>query len=68
MHDDNPLWYDYAEPDEADSAVMLALAVLVGLLLAAATATVWVYWLPDRLYHWLVDETTRRNGPGARRG
>ena len=68
MHDDNPLWYDYAEPDEAPSAVLLVLAVVVGLPLAAAAATIWVYWLPDRLWRWAVDEITRRKGPGARRG
>ncbi|GLS68103.1 hypothetical protein [Methylobacterium tardum] len=38
MHDDNPLWYDYAEPDEPPGKLLLALAGLFSVTASAVTA------------------------------
>ncbi|URD37883.1 hypothetical protein M6G65_05010 [Methylobacterium tardum] len=38
MHDDNPLWYDYAEPDEPHGKLLLALAGLFSVTASAVTA------------------------------
>ena len=50
MQADNPLWYDYAEPDEAPGRSLLVLAGLFGLVVSGVKAAVRAYWLPDRIW------------------
>lgn len=67
MHDDNPLWYDYVEPDEAPSLALLAGANLVNVALNGARATVRVYVLPDRIWCRAADLLARHRMTRARR-
>lgn len=67
MHDDNPLWYDYVEPNEAPSPALLASANLVNVALNAATAIVRVYVLPDRIWCRAADHLARHRMTRARR-
>lgn len=67
MQDDNPLWYDYVEPDEAPSPALLASANLVNVALNAARAIVRVYMLPDRVWCRAADLLARHQMTRARR-
>jgi hypothetical protein len=67
MHDDHPLWYDHAEPDEAPSRTLLALAGLFGAALHATASAVRLYWAPERLWRWTSGALARRQKIGARR-
>lgn len=57
MHDDNPLWYDHAEPDEEPGSFLKALAATFVGLVATASLVRRIYDLPDRLWLALVGTT-----------
>ena len=51
MQDDNPLWYDYAEPDEAHSRTLLVVAGLVSVSMNVVAAAIRICRMPKRLWH-----------------
>ena len=67
MQDDNPLWYDYAEPDEAPSRSFLALAFLFGAAVSSVRGASRVYGLPDLIWCGAVDALARYRATGMRR-
>lgn len=67
MHDDNPLWYDYVEPDEAPSQALLVSANLFNVALDGARAIVRVYVLPDQIWCRAADLLVRHKMIRARR-
>lgn len=67
MHDDNPLWYDYVEADEAPSPALLVSANLVNVALNGARVIVRVYVLPDRVWCRAADLLARHGMIRARR-
>ncbi|MCJ2065473.1 hypothetical protein MKK63_22565 [Methylobacterium sp. J-088] len=60
MQDDNPLWYDYAEPDPAPGRTLLVLAGLVSASMTTTMAVIRMYWMPDRLWQKIVVRFERR--------
>ncbi|RYE91732.1 MAG: hypothetical protein EOO77_47780 [Oxalobacteraceae bacterium] len=50
MQDDNPLWCDYAEPDEAPCRTLLVLAGLVSIAMNIIAATIRVCRMSDQLW------------------
>lgn len=50
MNDDNPLWYDHAEPDEAPGPILLSLAAAFPAMAGAGALVRWIVWLPDRAW------------------
>ncbi|MCJ2097991.1 hypothetical protein [Methylobacterium sp. E-046] len=55
MHDDNALWYDYAELDAAPSWTLAVIAVLFDVAVGGLKTVNRAYWLPDRIWRQLVD-------------
>ena len=51
MQDDNPLWYDYAEPDEAPSRTLLVIAGFVSVSVNIVAAAIRICRMPKRLWH-----------------
>ena len=66
MHDDNPLWYDYAELDEEPSQSALALAFLFSATVGSVRGASRVYWLPDMIWCGAVDALVRYRNTGTR--
>jgi hypothetical protein len=67
MQDDNPLWYDYADPDEPPSRTLLAVAALFGATVSAVKGGIWTYWLPDRIWLRGADTLVRYRAARLRR-
>jgi hypothetical protein len=67
MQHDNPLWYDYAEPDEAPSRTLLIVAALFGATVSAVKGGVWTYWLPDRIWRRGADTLVKNRAARVRR-
>ena len=59
MQADNPLWYDYAEAEEAPSPALLIVAYLVDLSVSGLRAARRAYWLPDRIWCQAADACSR---------
>ncbi len=59
MQDDNPLWYDYAEPDEAPGRTLLIVAALFGATESAVIAGIWTYGLLSRIWRGAADALVR---------
>ena len=67
MQADNPLWYDYAEPDEAPSRSILASAFLFDGAVSSVRGACRVYWLPDLIWCGAVDVLSRYRATRTRR-
>ncbi len=67
MLDDNPLWYDYDEPDEAPSRSLLVLAGLFDVMVAGANVAAQTYWLPDRAWRWVTNALASYRARARRR-
>ena len=50
MQDDNPLWYDYAEPDVAPSRTMSVFANLLSVSSSAVVTILQLHKMPGRLW------------------
>ena len=50
MQADNPLWYDYAEPDVAPGWTLLVVSDLFGVVVSGVKVVGWAYLLPDRTW------------------
>lgn len=50
MQGDNPLWYDYVEPDEPPSRTLLVLAGLFNVILIVTTGTAQLFRAAIRLW------------------
>lgn len=67
MDENDPLWYDYAEPDEAPGLWLHALAGVFWVA-ASSIAMAWdVYRAPDRVWQRSTGWIARRVATGIRR-
>ena len=67
MKDDNPLWYDYAEPDEAPGRTLLIVAALFGATVSVVKGAIWTYGLPGRIWRGAADALVRYRAVRMRR-
>ena len=66
MQDDNPLWYDYAEPDVAPSRTMLVLAGLLSISSSTVVTIVQLYKMPGWLWQKLAFKLGQRQEAGTK--
>ena len=50
MQDDNPLWYDYVETDEAPSRALIVSAHFFNVIIEGTKAIGRAYLLPDKIW------------------
>ncbi|TXM64612.1 hypothetical protein FV226_26260 [Methylobacterium sp. WL12] len=67
MDENDPLWYDYAEPDEAPGLWLHALAGVFWVLASLIAVAKHVYGVPDRVWQWSTGWIARRIATGIRR-
>ncbi|WP_455961479.1 hypothetical protein [Methylorubrum aminovorans] len=67
MDENDPLWYDYAEPDEPPDPWLHALAGVFWVLVSIISIAKHVYRLPDRVWQWNAGWIARRVATGIRR-
>ena len=67
LDENDPLWYDHAEPDEAPGLWLHALAVVFWVLASCINVATFVYRMPDRVWQKGAGWIARRVTTGIRR-
>ena len=60
----DPLWYDRSEPDTPPGLILNAAAYVFLWLVAGFMMAARLYWLPDRLWCWVIGYVARRRQTG----
>ena len=67
LDENDPLWYDHAEPDEPTGLWLHAFAGVFWVLASSIAVTKYVYRMPDRIWQRGAGWVARRVATGIRR-